>query len=476
MLPCPQEIFFHNDASLEANQYVKKDQYNGLINNPNVLVSADCFRDKEEQVWPPDVEDAFTEALEAIPKLGRRKILVNGKPCGRNELISDFIYQKTGKIRTRKQVSSHIQVLKNTRKNDFHFMRLLTDSVEISEDVLSYINEPCEQQQQALGNHLNYSDGLNLRSFKSIESFSSDDSSLSSCSPLSNDYMLDIMQPIQQQAFSSFKAVYDPLQEPIYDDFLNFDPLLYTDPILFDSLSNQPMMNNVILPEHQKNSMSECRTLVTPSNSFKPNYICLYLEYALPCDPYTILTYNLAQTPHYFPDALSTAPLNKALKEKCPSVRSLSPDTTTLLVKVKLDLSLDVLEFAFNNTSFFETNDRRTMECTTAIYSFGNVVLESKESQQALWVEERKYMYSFVFVNQFFDAFMKGLKSLQSWEEVDIAISNLCIIQSFEDAEFKLTNPNQTAESLVMIYEFERGPATIEISSIENSTQNLEMP
>lgn len=68
MLPCPQEIFFHNDASLEANQYVKKDQYNGLINNPNVLVSADCFRDKEEQVWPPDVEDAFTEGKKYLSK------------------------------------------------------------------------------------------------------------------------------------------------------------------------------------------------------------------------------------------------------------------------------------------------------------------------------------------------------------------------------------------------------------------------
>jgi hypothetical protein len=57
-------------------------------------------------------------ALEVLPKLGRRKVLVNGKPCGRNELIADFIYQETGKVRDRKQVSSHIQVLKNTRKND----------------------------------------------------------------------------------------------------------------------------------------------------------------------------------------------------------------------------------------------------------------------------------------------------------------------------------------------------------------------
>ncbi|KAI9307093.1 TEA/ATTS domain family-domain-containing protein [Cunninghamella echinulata] len=93
-------------------------------------------KDKDEQVWPPDVESAFIQALETIPKLGRRKILVNGKPCGRNELISDYIYRKTGKLRTRKQVSSHIQVLKNTRKNDPQFMRLLTDpnSQEMNND------------------------------------------------------------------------------------------------------------------------------------------------------------------------------------------------------------------------------------------------------------------------------------------------------------------------------------------------------
>lgn len=66
MLACPQEIFFHNDTSMQpqakkSRQYNRKDQYNGLINNPSVIISANTFRDKEEQVWPPDVEDAFTE-------------------------------------------------------------------------------------------------------------------------------------------------------------------------------------------------------------------------------------------------------------------------------------------------------------------------------------------------------------------------------------------------------------------------------
>lgn len=80
-------------------------------------------------VWPDDVEVAFWEALRLIPKLGRRKVLVHGKPCGRNELIADYIERKTNKTRSRKQVSSHIQVLKNVKRNDPEFQQLIAEPV-----------------------------------------------------------------------------------------------------------------------------------------------------------------------------------------------------------------------------------------------------------------------------------------------------------------------------------------------------------
>ncbi|WFD20013.1 hypothetical protein MCAP1_002257 [Malassezia caprae] len=84
-------------------------------------------RQSTTDVWPDDVEVAFWEALRLIPKLGRRKVLVHGKPCGRNELIADYIERKTGKMRSRKQVSSHIQVLKNVKRGDLEFQQLIAE-------------------------------------------------------------------------------------------------------------------------------------------------------------------------------------------------------------------------------------------------------------------------------------------------------------------------------------------------------------
>ncbi|KAI9805824.1 MAG: hypothetical protein M1825_000438 [Sarcosagium campestre] len=80
-----------------------------------------------DSVWPDHLEESFKAALALIPPIGRRKLPKNGKPCGRNELIVDYILLKNPGTKGigRKQVSSHIQVLKGFMSGNRDFMKLV---------------------------------------------------------------------------------------------------------------------------------------------------------------------------------------------------------------------------------------------------------------------------------------------------------------------------------------------------------------
>ncbi|KAF1799634.1 hypothetical protein FB192DRAFT_1460080 [Mucor lusitanicus] len=610
MLACAQDIFFassNSDSNGSSDHFndakdKRSRQYrhvNSQFQPQQHMLPKDLNSSKEkeeQQVWPPDVEDAFIKALETIPKLGRRKILVNGKPCGRNELISDFIFRKTGKVRTRKQVSSHIQVLKNTRKGDPHFMRLLTDSIEdegFATKAQTHRKPKMATMPRRQSNNTNphhhphqHHHQQQQQQKLNLTDLSSDESSMSS-SPSPADYVFDIMYN-DQQASLSMLDMKDPFYEPFFGTLpngnanssnhggsasntsaassdtnaggmatsLSFQNLAnattndvlqqlfpYGDasnashkPTVVDLLDSNFVSSSAVKQHRKSKKINTTRKynkkqkksfatntnmhfhpaassnmhmmmdgsagMTLPGNSSNiwidpsiyplwPNYICLYLEYSLPYDPSITIPHTLANLPECVPNCIPTIDASLVARNKCPSLTDLSsnPAVITLAAKVKLDLNLNMSDFFFNNTSFFETQDRRTIECTTTIYSFGNVVLESKEVQQALWINEGKYMYSFVYVNQFFDAFMKGIRSLQSWDEVDIAINNLCVVQVFEDIEPRVTQPMEgmlssstdmmtddlTAAAvvpeitplLVMVYEFERGQGTMEMSIVD---------
>ncbi|MCJ1464467.1 hypothetical protein MMC07_003080 [Pseudocyphellaria aurata] len=91
---------------------------------------------QEEQIWTDELEEVFQLALREIPNTGRRKKPCDvrkcgtneTKLCGRNEHIAHFIKRFTGEDRSRKQVSSHIQVLKAFQQGNDEWMALVTQA------------------------------------------------------------------------------------------------------------------------------------------------------------------------------------------------------------------------------------------------------------------------------------------------------------------------------------------------------------
>ena len=96
--------------------------------------------------WSNTVEEVFIRALRLVMKNGTSKIKLREKNYGRNELISLYIKYYTGEFRTKKQISSHIQVWKKAILNKVSNNIQLTG---MDQELLALIEEGAPQTEES---------------------------------------------------------------------------------------------------------------------------------------------------------------------------------------------------------------------------------------------------------------------------------------------------------------------------------------
>ncbi|XP_054626403.1 transcriptional enhancer factor TEF-1 isoform X5 [Dunckerocampus dactyliophorus] len=319
-----------------------------------------------EGVWSPDIEQSFQEALAIYPPCGRRKIILSdeGKMYGRNELIARYIKLRTGKTRTRKQVSSHIQVLARRKSREFHSK--LKDQAVKDKALQSMASMSSAQIVSATAIHNKLGlPGIPHPAFPGAGIWQG---MISTSQPGSSH---DI-KPFTQQAY--------PIPPAVTTAISSYQPTDTPAPTA---------------PAWQGRSIGTTKLRLVEFSAF--------LEQQRDPDSYNKhLFVNIGQTNHSYSDALLESVDIRQICDKFPEKKGglkelygKGPQNSFFLIKFWADLNCNIQDDSgsfYGVTSQYESSENMTITCSTKVCSFGKQVVEKVETEYARF-ENGRFVY-----------------------------------------------------------------------------------
>ncbi|XP_067850348.1 transcriptional enhancer factor TEF-1 isoform X4 [Heptranchias perlo] len=330
--------------------------------------SADKPMDSDaEGVWSPDIEQSFQEALAIYPPCGRRKIILSdeGKMYGRNELIARYIKLRTGKTRTRKQVSSHIQVLARRKSREIHSK--LKDQAVKDKALQSMAAMSSAQIVSATTiQHKLGLPGIPRPSFQAAPGF------WHGVLPTGQPGSSQDVKPFPQQAYAVQPAV--PTSISGYESTAAPTPSV---------------------PAWQGRSIGTSKLRLVEFSAF--------LEQQRDPDSYNKhLFVHIGQTNHSYSDPLLESVDIRQIYDKFPEKKGglkelygKGPHNAFFLVKFWADLNCNIQDDAgafYGVTSQYESSENMTITCSTKVCSFGKQVVEKVETEYARF-ENGRFVY-----------------------------------------------------------------------------------
>uniref|UniRef100_A0A3Q2R1A8 TEA domain family member 1a n=1 Tax=Fundulus heteroclitus TaxID=8078 RepID=A0A3Q2R1A8_FUNHE len=327
-----------------------------------------------EGVWSPDIEQSFQEALAIYPPCGRRKIILSdeGKMYGRNELIARYIKLRTGKTRTRKQVSSHIQVL--ARRKSREFQSKLKDQNAKEKALQSISSMSSAQIVSATAIHSKLLPGIVRASFPGNaqvkHAHARTETRLSSKKQKKN---MDGIKPFSQQAY--------PVQTAGTTTIAAYEP----------AAAAQTHRE----PAWQGRSIGTTKLRLVEFSSF--------LETQRDQEAYNKhLFVHISQNSPSYSDPLLECVDIKQIYDKFPEKKgglkelfSKGPQNAFYLIKFWADLNYSVQDDSaafYGVTSQYESSENMTITCSTKVCSFGKQVVEKVETEYARF-ENGRFVY-----------------------------------------------------------------------------------